>query len=125
MVDVKKMRADIELLRTSEPMSESFHDAQVRLLRSLADLLELLDAWGYGTLGGPEKTQVETPLERAKREGRERDVLKAALDWYAAVVTAGSDRRVPVEEAALLAAARSLGPVDGMCPRCRNEAGPR
>ena len=80
MVDVKKMRADIELLRTSEPMSESFHDAQVRLLRSLADLLELLDAWGHGTLGGPEKTQVETPLERAKREGRERDVLKAVLD---------------------------------------------
>jgi hypothetical protein len=51
----------------------------------------------------------ETPLERCKREGRERDVLKAALDWHTAVCNAGSDRLVPKEEAALYAAARMLG----------------
>lgn len=50
----------------------------------------------------------ETPLERAKREGRERDVLKAALDWYTAVEREGSDSKVPKEEAALFAAARAL-----------------
>jgi hypothetical protein len=51
----------------------------------------------------------ESSLEKCRREGRERDVLKAALDWHTAVVNAGSDRLVPLEEAALLTAARALG----------------
>jgi len=55
----------------------------------------------------------ESPLEKCKRDGRERDVLKAARDWNVAVVNAGSDKLVPLEEAALLAAARDLGPKRG------------
>jgi hypothetical protein len=58
-----RLLADVEILRTSEPMSEVYHDAQARCLRALPQLLALL-AQREGDLARWERLFLDKPEDR-------------------------------------------------------------